>query len=208
MIGLKVGRSSTLGVFVNQKNAQSEKSAAYNPIHEPSRRSTQDSGYWLISERPENVSSIRLSPSSNVVPSCESKNWNCERSSRGANLGFSSNGTWSSKAENLGLSSNGSWSSRAENLGFSWNNFPICIRVTNNFPICTHSVQIRFESLTSAMQNVLSQFFGLCKLGFQVGNKRWMKESQETPGLCCLVVWHQRWCCLWLMWQNVVETHG
>ena len=44
MIGLKVGRSSTLGVFVNQKNAQSEKSAAYNPIHEPSRRSTQDSG--------------------------------------------------------------------------------------------------------------------------------------------------------------------
>ena len=45
MIGLKVGRSSTLGVFVNQKNAQSEKSAAYNPIHEPSRRSTQDSGY-------------------------------------------------------------------------------------------------------------------------------------------------------------------
>lgn len=94
----------------------------------------------------------------------------------------------------LGFSSNGTWSSRAENLGFSWNNFPICIRVTNNFPICTHSVQIRFEYLTSAVQNVLTQFFGLCKLGFQVGNKRWMKESQETPGLCCLLVWHWCWC--------------
>ena len=69
MIGLKVGRSSALGVFVNKKNAQSEKSAAYNPIHEPSRRSTQDSSCWLISERPENVSSIRLSQSSNPDPS-------------------------------------------------------------------------------------------------------------------------------------------